>query len=98
MRALYMDGFIQQSWVYVDGSGSSMIVEAPSATVAADRLDTLPMVRGGYRTAPTIVAPAPPGASVHAADAVTTCDSPCPTLRRTAPPIRKTLLRDLLRA
>ncbi|OJZ68792.1 hypothetical protein BRW65_25305 [Mycobacterium paraffinicum] len=59
VRGLYMDGFIQQIWVYADGSGSSMIVEAPSAAVAADRLGALPMVRGGYLTAPTVVALAP---------------------------------------
>ncbi|OBI45407.1 hypothetical protein [Mycobacterium sp. E796] len=58
-RGLYMDGFIRQIWVYADGSGSSMIVEAPSAAVAADRLGALPMVSGGYLTPPTIVALAP---------------------------------------
>jgi hypothetical protein len=56
-----MDGLIQQIWVYADGSGSSMIVEAPSAEVVADKLGALPLVRGGYLTAPTIVALAPYG-------------------------------------
>lgn len=59
VRGLYMDGLIQQIWVYADGSGSSMIVEAPSADVVADKLGALPMVRGGYLSAPTVVALAP---------------------------------------
>jgi hypothetical protein len=59
VRGLYIDGLIQQIWVYADGSGSSMIVEAPSADVVADKLGALPMVRKGYLSAPTIVALAP---------------------------------------
>jgi hypothetical protein len=59
VRSLYMDGLIQQIWLYADGSGSSMIVEAPSADVVSDRLGVLPMVRGGYLTAPTIAGLAP---------------------------------------
>lgn len=59
VRGLYIEGLIQQIWVYADGSGSSMIVEAPSVEVVADKLGALPMVRGGYLSAPTIVALAP---------------------------------------
>ena len=59
VRGLYMDGFIQQIWVYGDGSGSAMIVEAPSADVVADKIATLPMVRAGVLLAPTIEELAP---------------------------------------
>lgn len=59
VRELYMDGLIRQIWFDADDSGSSMTVEVPSAEVVADQLGALPMVRGGYLTAPTVVALAP---------------------------------------
>ncbi len=59
VRGLYTDGLIQQIWVYGDGSGGCMIVEAPSRDAVVATVGSLPMVLAGILQAPTIVPLAP---------------------------------------
>ena len=50
VEALRAEGFIEQLFRRVDGSGAWLVVEAPSADEARRRLDALPFVVGGVMT------------------------------------------------
>ena len=55
VRALYVDDFVRQIWMRGDEPGACMIVEANSATEAAEAVSALPLVRAGYLKSPTII-------------------------------------------
>ena len=50
VESLRADGFIQQLFRRLDGTGAWLVVEAPSADEARHRLDALPFVVGDVMT------------------------------------------------
>lgn len=55
VRHYFMDGLVRQVWYRGDVRGACMILEAASSEEVANKLNALPLFRGGFLQEPIIV-------------------------------------------